>query len=146
MGDRDLMDKWMRKGGLNTGNVAKKVTLIHLRQKVLDMYLESMTPCSRRYSVVPVPGYLGHVLHPGKYMRGSIARVSFTIRRPGSRQTEFTDNEWLGMIVYIALMSLVDAVRSIWPCHPDWQRYIFTMAYRLIMGKSGWNLKRDTHW
>ncbi len=83
------------------------------------------------------------------YIRGNIcgvlARVSFVIRRPGSRQMEVTDNKWLGMVLYIALIGLVDAVCSIWPCNPDWRRYIFTMAYRLAMGQGGWNLKRDTH-
>ncbi len=147
VGGRDPVDGRIRNGPNRVwcnvlGNVAKKVTLIHLRRNILDIYLESMTRYSRRHSVVLVPGYLGHVVHPGKYMQGSIARVSFIIRRPGSRQMEVTDNEWLEMIVYIALIGLVDAIRSIWPCNPDWRRYIFTMAYRLAMGKSGWNLKK----
>ncbi len=80
VGGRDPVNDRMRKG-LNRvwcnmlGNVAKMVTLIHLRQNVLDVYLESMTRYSQRHSVVLVLGYLGHVLHPGKYMRSSCPGV-----------------------------------------------------------------------
>ncbi len=58
---------------------------------------------------------------------------------------EVTDNEWLEMRVYIALIGLVDAVCSIWHRNPDWRKYIFMIAYLLAMGQAGWNLKRDSH-
>jgi hypothetical protein len=70
------------------------------------------------------------------------------IRRLGSGKMEDTDSKWLRAIVDNALIGHVDAVRilhSMWPGNtPDWRRYIVTMAFRLAMGWSGWDLKRDT--
>jgi hypothetical protein len=75
--------------------------------------------------------------------------MSLMIRRIGSSKTEDTDSKWLRAIVDSALIGHVDAVRilqSIWPSNtPDWRRYILTMAFRLAMGESGWDLKKDTH-
>jgi hypothetical protein len=71
------------------------------------------------------------------------------IRRLGSGKMEDTDSKWLGAIVHDTLIGHVDAVRvlySIWPSNtPDWQRYILTVAFRLAMAWSVWDLKRDTH-
>jgi len=82
-------------------------------------------------------------------MQGSIAKISLTIRRLGSSKMEDTDGEWLRAIVYNALMGHVDAVRILHSTCPsnasDWRRYILTMAFRLAMAGSRWDLKRDTH-
>jgi hypothetical protein len=69
------------------------------------------------------------------------------IRRLGSNKVD-TDSNWLRAIAYNALKGHVEAVRFLhsWPSNtPDWRRYILTMVFRLAMGGSGWDLKRDTH-
>jgi hypothetical protein len=84
VGGRDPVNKCMGKGGLRRARcnvlrkVAKEVMLVHLQRNIMDMYLRNM---DRFYalerSVVLVRGHLGHALHPGIHMRGSIARMSF---------------------------------------------------------------------
>jgi hypothetical protein len=81
-------------------------------------------------------------------MQDSIARMSLMIRRlrVGSSKMEDTDGKWLRAIVYNALIGHVDVVRILHPSStPDWRRYILTMAFRLAMAGSGWDLKMDTH-
>lgn len=72
--------------------------------------------------------------------------MSLTIRRPGNSKMEDTDSKWLRVIVYNTLIGHVDAVRvlhSTWHSNtPDWQRYILTMAFRLAVAGSRWDLKR----
>ena len=63
------------------------------------------------------------------------------------RQVGVTDSyEWLRVIVYNALIGHIDVVGilySTWPrSAPDWIRYI-PMAFRLNVGRSGWNLRRN---
>ena len=71
------------------------------------------------------------------------------IRRFGSNKIEDTDSKWLRTIAYDALIGDVVVVRNLhstWPSNaPDWRRCILMMGFRLAMGGSGWELKRDTH-
>jgi hypothetical protein len=69
------------------------------------------------------------------------------IRRLSSK-LEDTDSKWL-RIIYNALIGHVDAVRILHftrpSTTPDWQGYILTMAFRLAVAGSGWDLERNTH-
>jgi hypothetical protein len=82
VGGRDPVNKWMGEGGLRRARcnglrkVAKEVFLVHLQRNVMDMYLRNMDRYALEHLVVLVRGHLGHALHPGTHMRGSIFRVS----------------------------------------------------------------------
>jgi len=57
---------------------------------------------------------------------------------------EYTDTKWLRVIVYNTLIGHVHAVRVLHATLPsntasDWQWYILTIAFRLVM--AGWDLK-----
>ena len=79
-------------------------------------------------------------------MQDSIGRVSLIKEGRVSREMEFTDNWWLRVIVYNALIGHVEVVRILWPSNtPNWRRYILPMAFRLAIGGSGRDLRRDTH-
>ena len=92
VGGRDPVNKRVREGSMNKArcivlrNVAEGVTFyIDLRRKVFDTYLGNMNRYPLARWGVPVPGYLGRVLHRGIYMLGSNARVSLIKKRFGSR-------------------------------------------------------------
>jgi hypothetical protein len=150
VGCRNPMNKRMRKGGLKKARckvsriVAKGVMfLIHLQRNALSMYLREKHRHLLEHRDELVLGYLVHVPHQEIRMQDSIAGVSLIKERP-VRKMEGTDSQWLGVIVYNALISRVDVVQILHYTRlsftPAWWRYIFP----LVVGGSGWDLKRET--
>ena len=68
-------------------------------------------------------------------------------KRLGSREVGVTDfNYWLRVIVYYnALIGFIEVARILHPAQPNNLPLcpILPMAFRLAIGESGWNLRRD---